>query len=76
MVKYVIYSEYRDEPLPGKRVPDYADFARALGAWGERVTEPQAIVPAIKRAVEKTKEGTPALLELITERQSPRSAEA
>jgi thiamine pyrophosphate-dependent acetolactate synthase large subunit-like protein len=55
---------------------NYADFARALGAWGERVTEPQAIVPAIKRAVEKTKEGTPALLEFITERQSPRSAEA
>lgn len=54
---------------------NYADFAKALGAWGERVTEPQAIVPAIKRAVEKTKEGVPALLEFITERQSPRSAE-
>jgi len=55
---------------------NYADFARALGLWGERVTEPQAIVPALKRAVDKTKEGTPALLEFITERQSPRSAEA
>lgn len=54
---------------------NYADFAKALGAWAERVTEPQAIVPAIKRAVEKTKEGVPALLEFITERQSPRSAE-
>ena len=63
---------YRSTDIGG----NYADFARALGAWGERVTEPQAIVPAIKRAVEKTKEGTPALLEFITERQSPRSAEA
>jgi len=54
---------------------NYADFAKALGAWGERVTEPAAIVPAIKRAVEKTKEGTPALIEFITERQSARSSE-
>jgi thiamine pyrophosphate-dependent acetolactate synthase large subunit-like protein len=54
---------------------NYADFARSLGAWGERVTEPGAIVPAIKRAVEKTKDGTPALIEFMTERQSPRSAE-
>ncbi len=54
---------------------NYADFARALGAWGERVTEPGAIVPAIKRAVEKTRDGVPALLEFITERASERSAE-
>jgi acetolactate synthase-1/2/3 large subunit len=46
----------------------YADFARALGGWGERVTEPGEIVPAIKRAVAKTREGTPALLEFITEK--------
>ena len=54
---------------------NYADFAKSLGAWGERVTEPGAIIPAIKRAVEKTKDGTPALIEFMTERQSPRSAE-
>ncbi len=54
---------------------NYADFARSLGCWGERVAEPGAIVPAIKRAVEKIKDGTPALLEFMTERQSPRSAE-
>jgi acetolactate synthase-1/2/3 large subunit len=46
----------------------YADFARALGGWGERVTEPGEIVPAIKRAIAKTREGTPALLEFITEK--------
>jgi acetolactate synthase-1/2/3 large subunit len=47
---------------------NYADFAKALGGWGERVTEPSAIVPAIKRAIGKTREGTPALLEFITEK--------
>ena len=47
---------------------NYADFARALGGYGERVTEPEQIVPAIRRGIEKTREGTPALLEFITEK--------
>ncbi len=47
---------------------NYADFARALGGWGERVTEPKEIVPAVERAIAKTREGTPALLEFITEK--------
>ena len=46
----------------------YADFAKALGGYGERVTEPGEIVPAIKRAIKKTQEGTPVLLEFITEK--------
>ena len=56
--------KYRSTDISG----NYADFARALGGWGERVTEPGAIVPAIKRAIEKTRAGTPALLEFITEK--------
>ena len=55
--------KYRSTDISG----NYADFARALGGWGERVTEPGAIVPAIQRAIAKTREGTPALLEFITE---------
>jgi acetolactate synthase-1/2/3 large subunit len=47
---------------------NYADFARALGCWGERVTEPGEIVPALKRGIAKTREGTPALVEFITEK--------
>jgi len=47
---------------------DYAAMARAFGGHGERVTDPSEIVPAIKRAVVKTQEGTPALLEFITEK--------
>jgi thiamine pyrophosphate-dependent acetolactate synthase large subunit-like protein len=55
---------------------NYADFAKSLGCHGERVTEPGAIIPAIKKALAKIAEGQPALLEFITERQSPRSSEA
>ena len=46
----------------------YANFAQALGGYGERVTEPEEIVPAIRRGIQKTREGTPALLEFITEK--------
>jgi acetolactate synthase-1/2/3 large subunit len=56
--------KYRSTDISG----NYADFAKALGGWGERVTEPGEIVPAIKRAIKKTQEGTPALLEFITEK--------
>jgi acetolactate synthase-1/2/3 large subunit len=59
----VATEKYRSTDISG----NYADFARALGGWGERVTEPNAIVPAIQRAIAKTREGTPALLEFITE---------
>ena len=47
---------------------NYADLARSLGLYSERVTEPGAIVPAIKRAIDKIKGGQPALLEFITEK--------
>jgi acetolactate synthase-1/2/3 large subunit len=57
-------AKYRSTDISGH----YANFAKALGGWGERVTEPDDIVPAIRRAVAKTREGTPALLEFITEK--------
>src|SRR6059036_3023102 len=56
--------KYRSTDISG----NYADFAKALGGWGERVTQPDDIVPAIRRAIAKTREGTPALLEFITEK--------
>jgi thiamine pyrophosphate-dependent acetolactate synthase large subunit-like protein len=56
--------KYRSTDISG----NYADFAKALGGHGERVTEPDDIVPAIRRAVAKTREGVPALLEFITEK--------
>lgn len=58
----VATAKYRSTDLSGK----YADMARALGAYSERVSKLSDIIPAIKRAIKKTKEGTPALLEFIT----------
>jgi len=48
---------------------DYAAMARAFGGYGERVTKPEEIVPAIKRGIEKTREGVPVLLEFITSQE-------
>jgi len=57
--------KYRSTDISG----DYAAFARALGGYGERVTEPAEIIPAIRRALRKTQEGTPALLEFMTAKE-------
>src|SRR5688572_14094212 len=56
--------KYRSTDISG----NYADMAKAFGGHGERVIDPGEIVPAIKRAMVKTQEGTPALLEFITEK--------
>ena len=53
---------YRSTDISGH----YADFARALGGYGERVTTPDQIIPAIQRGIEQTEAGVPALLEFIT----------
>ena len=45
---------------------DYAAMARAFGGYGERVTTPEHIVPAIRRGIAQTEQGVPALLEFIT----------
>jgi acetolactate synthase I/II/III large subunit len=49
---------------------DYAAFARALGGYGERVLKPEDIVPAIKRGIEQTRKGVPALLEFMTSQET------
>ena len=54
---------YRSTDISG----DYAAMARAFGGYGERVTEPSEIIPAIKRGIEQTEKGVPALLEFITD---------
>jgi acetolactate synthase-1/2/3 large subunit len=45
---------------------NYAEFARALGGCGERITQPKDIVPAIQRGIRKVNDGTPALLGFLT----------
>ncbi|MGH3504856.1 MAG: thiamine pyrophosphate-requiring protein [Nocardioidaceae bacterium] len=58
--------KYRATDISG----DYAAFARALGGYGERITQPAEIAPAIKRGIAATGEGRPALLEFITAKET------
>ena len=58
--------KYRSTDISG----DYAMMARAFGGYGERVTEPGEIVPAIRRGIEQTQKGVPALLEFITSKET------
>ena len=44
-------------------------MARAFGGYGERVTDPAEIIPAIRRGIEQTEAGVPALLEFITAKE-------
>ena len=57
--------KYRSTDISG----DYADMARAFGAYGERVTDPNEIRVALQRGIEATRNGQPALLEFITDKE-------
>ncbi len=48
---------------------NYADLAKSLGGWSERVEDPNQIVPALQRARKVTDGGKAALLEFITSRE-------
>ena len=54
---------------------NYADMARAFGAYGERVTSPDEITAALQRGIEATERGQPALLEFITAKETAISDE-
>jgi thiamine pyrophosphate-dependent acetolactate synthase large subunit-like protein len=68
-VMAVATEKYRSTDISG----NYADMAKAFGGYGERVTEPDQIVPAIKRGIQQTREGRPALLEFITQKETQTS---
>ena len=61
-IMQVATEKFRSTDISG----NYADMARAFGGYGERVTEPGEIVPAIQRGIEETRNGRAALLEFIT----------
>ena len=48
---------------------NYADMAKAFGGYGERITDPADIVAALKRGIDATERGQPALLEFITAKE-------
>jgi thiamine pyrophosphate-dependent acetolactate synthase large subunit-like protein len=54
---------------------NYADMARAFGCYGERITNPGEIVAALNRGIAATKQGQPALLEFITDKETAISDE-
>jgi acetolactate synthase-1/2/3 large subunit len=57
---------YRTRDVGG----NYADMARAMGGYAERVENPGQIGPAIQRARRATEEGQAALLEFITSEET------
>jgi len=52
---------------------NYADMARAMGGWAERVEDPEDVGPAILRGKQATEEGRAALLEFMCSQESARS---
>ncbi|MCJ7632180.1 thiamine pyrophosphate-dependent enzyme [Candidatus Bathyarchaeota archaeon] len=44
----------------------YSVVAEGLGCYGERVEEPDEIIPALKRGIKEVNAGRPALIEVIT----------
>ena len=53
---------YQTKKLSG----EFAEVAKALGAYSEKITEPSEIIPAMRRAQAINESGQPALLEFIT----------
>jgi acetolactate synthase-1/2/3 large subunit len=48
--------------------PDFGAAARAMGMWGEGpIDTPDAIAPALRRAIEVVKNGKPALVDVVTQ---------
>jgi acetolactate synthase-1/2/3 large subunit len=54
--------KYKSTDISG----NYSEFAKALGGYSARVTEPSQIVHALLEGIAATKAGRPALLEFIT----------
>ena len=47
----------------------FAEVAQAMGAYSEKITEPDEILPSINRALEVIKSRRTALLEFITKEE-------
>ena len=45
---------------------DYADMAKAMGGWAEKISDPDSIRNAFTRAKAATENGQAALLEFVT----------
>jgi acetolactate synthase-1/2/3 large subunit len=65
----VATERYQVKKLSG----NFADVAQALGAYSARIDKPHDIVPAIRRALEVTRAGQPAVLEVLIKEESAAS---
>ena len=65
-IMQVATEKYRSTDISG----NYADMAKAFGGYGERVTEPDEIVAALRRGIAATEKGQPALLEFLTDKET------
>ena len=67
MTHYDHHMAYASERWGSNRLGgDYAAVGAGLGAYAEKVTAPDQIAPAIRRAVEANREGRPAVIETVT----------
>jgi acetolactate synthase-1/2/3 large subunit len=55
-----------DTPAHWRYAGDYAKIAEGMGGYGERVEQPEEIIPAIKRALQAMQAGRAALLDVVT----------
>jgi acetolactate synthase-1/2/3 large subunit len=60
------HERYRSRDLGGS----YANLARDLGGWSERVEDPAQVADAILRARRQTEEGRACLLEFVTSQET------
>jgi thiamine pyrophosphate-dependent acetolactate synthase large subunit-like protein len=65
----VATERYQVKKLSG----NFADVAQALGAYSARIDKPHDVVPAIRRALEVTRAGQPAVLEVLIKEESAAS---
>jgi len=49
--------------------PDFALIAKAMGAYGEKVTEPDKLPGALNRCLDAVRSGQPAVLDAVTVRE-------
>ena len=70
MTHYSSYMPYATERWGSNRFTgQYAKVADGLGAHAQKVETPDQIAPAIESAIEVTKTGRPALIEMITKEE-------
>jgi acetolactate synthase I/II/III large subunit len=51
--------------------PEYSLVAQACGGWGQKVEDPSELMPALKKGLEKVRQGIPAVIDVRLESPNP-----